>query len=272
MSPSLSSFERHSRVRRRFVSHTYVAIPPERALEERVPGFREAAAVFVSGSLVAGFGHANSDVDVYVCFASAEDRADALAAAQTTAEPDSGTPMSVFYADDVRWDVEYHLAEEIEALLGMIERPSEPSQVILSDSEIDLLYRISVAKRISGTELLESWQQRIEESKLRDILSSRYFAVVDAAVEDALGLLEVGDVSTAAYCARNAFEQGTAAVLASTGRYCPSAKWRIAQLRKSPAGSITAEEYLDIVEMRGFDGPEWVERVVDRTRDLAFEI
>jgi hypothetical protein len=254
------------------VSPTHVAIPPEQALEERVPGFSRAAAVFVSGSLVAGFGHANSDVDVYVCFASAEDRQDALQPMQTTTEPDSGMPMSVFYADEVRWDVEYHLAGDVEALIERVEEPEEPSQVILSDSEIDLLYRISVAKPIRGAELVESWQRRTVESKLGEILTTRYFAVVDAAVEDALGLLETGDVSTAAYCARNAFEQGTAAVLASSGRYCPSAKWRISQLRKHPAGSITAEEYLEVVEMRDFDGPEWVERVVDRTRDLAFEI
>jgi hypothetical protein len=79
-------------------------------------------------------------------------------------------------------------------------------------------------------------------------------------------------VHTAAYCARSGFEFGTQALLAADGRICPSVKWHVAQLRDRPAGTVTVDDYLEIVEMRGFDGRPWVERVVDRVRDLAFEL
>ena len=251
---------------------TTVPLPSQAVIAERVPELDRAAAAFLSGSLVAGFGHANSDVDVYVCFARRDDLERVRAAADVVAEPVSGSPVAVFYADTVRWDVEFVLAEEIEALIGRVEALESVEKVPLADPEIDLLYRITVGRPVLGAPLVEAWQERIAGSPLRAVLTSRYLDFADTMLDDALGLLEVEDVHAAAYCAQLGFEWATHALLAADGRICPSDKWRIAQLRNGPAGSIALDDYLEIVEMRDFDGRRWVERVVDRAREIAFEL
>lgn len=251
---------------------TTVSLPTHAEVAERVPELDRAAAAFLSGSLVAGFGHANSDVDVYICFASRDDLERVRAASHVIREHQSGSPVAAFYVETVRWDVEFVLAEEIEGLIGRVEGLGSVEKAPLSDPEIDLLYRISVGRAIAGAPLVAAWQQRIAHSPLTEALTSRYLDFADALLDDALGLLEVEDVHTAAYCARLGFEYATHALLAASGRICPSPKWRIAQLRSHPAGSITLDAYLEIVEMRDFDGRPWVEQVIDRTRDLAFEL
>src|SRR5207248_1568976 len=125
------------------MSTTAFTIPSAEEVAEHVPAFERSTAIFLSGSLVAGFGHANS-----------------------------------------------------------------------------------------GGDLVDAWQQRLAASRFGDILVSRYLEAADGFAEDALGLLDVGDVHTAAYCARLAYELGTQAMLAHSGRYCPGSKWRIAQLRR----------------------------------------
>jgi predicted nucleotidyltransferase len=251
---------------------TAAALPSRAEIAERVPRFDHAAAVFLSGSIVAGFGHANSDVDVFVCFPSRDDLERVRAAPDIVAEPSSGSPVAVFYVEDVRWDVEFVHTEEIESLLRRLEAIQSVEKVPLADTEIDLLYRIVVGRPLSGAPLVELWQQRIASSRLREALTSRYLDLADGMLDDALGFLESGDIHTAAYCARSGFEFGIQALLAADGRICPSVKWHIAQLRDRPAGSVTVDHYLDVVEMRGFDGLPWVQRVVDRVRDLAFEL
>jgi hypothetical protein len=180
--------------------------------------------------------------------------------------------VAAFYVETVRWDVEFVLVEEIEALIARVEALENVENASLGEPDVDLLYRISIGRPVLGEPLVETWQERIAPSPLTAALTSRYLDLSDGMLDDALGLLEVGDVQTAAYCARLGFEHATHALLAADGRICPSPKWRIAQLRDRPAGSVTLDDYLEIVEMRGFDGRPWVERVIDRARDIAFEL
>ena len=254
------------------MSTTAFTIPSAEEVAEHVPAFERSTAIFLSGSLVAGFGHANSDVDVYVVLSTAREVEEAAAGRRATPVQDGGA-VSGFYVGDVRWDMELVLAPEIEKLVGRIEGAEEVDQFPLTDGEIDLLYRISVGVAIRGGDLVDAWQQRLAASRFGDILVSRYLEAADGFAEDALGLLDVGDVHTAAYCARLAYELGTQAMLAHSGRYCPGSKWRIAQLRREPAGSVTLDDYLEVVEMRDFaaDGA-WVERVLGRVRGFAFEV
>jgi hypothetical protein len=254
------------------MSVTAFAIPSAEEVAEHVPAFERSTAIFLSGSLVAGFGHANSDVDVYVVLSTADELEEAAAGTRTT-PVEGGGAVSGFYVGDVRWDTELVLAPEIEKLIGRIEDAEDVDQFPITAGEIDLVYRISVGAAIRGHELVDAWQQRLAASRFGDILVSRYLEDADGLVEDALGLLDVGDIHTAAYCTRLAYEIGTQAMLARSGRYCPGSKWRIAQLGREPAGSVTLEEYLDVVEMRDFtcDGP-WIERVLARVRSFAFEV
>jgi hypothetical protein len=247
-------------------------LPSTDELEANIAGFDRAAVVFLSGSLIAGFGHANSDVDVYVCFASAADLTAVTTEADTVREPLTGAPVAAFYVGETRWDVEFVAAGDVDSAIAKVEELDESDDPAVSEHEIDLLSRLSVAAPVKGVEQLEAWKSRLQASRLSSVLAARYLTAADGHVEDALGLLEVDDVPTAAYCARLAFELGTDALLAAEGRYWPTPKWRIAQLRRGPAGSVDLEEYLAVTEMRALDGRAWVERVVDRVREFPLEL
>jgi hypothetical protein len=170
-------------------------IPSAEEIAEHVPVFRRSTAVFLSGSLVAGFGHANSDVDVYVVFATAAEIAKAAADAKAAVGPEGGA-VAGFYVGDVRWDMELVAAPDVETLLGRVEDVDEVDQFPISDGEIDLLYRISVGAAIRGVELVEAWQERLGASRFGEILVSRYLELADGFAEDAIGLLDVADVHT----------------------------------------------------------------------------
>jgi hypothetical protein len=248
------------------------ALPSDREIAARVPGSADASAIFLSGSVIAGWGHANSDLDVYACFTDAEAREKALEGVDIQREPDSSAPVFAFYVGDRRWDVEYVLETEVAELITRVTGVVDLSGVKLSYGDIDLLYRIRVGRPVGDGTRLAEWQAAIAASSLTEILTARYLGMSDGMVDDALGLLEVGDVETAAYCARMAFENLTDALLAADGRICPTHKWRIRQLGEAPAGPLTVGEYLEVVQMRGYDGRTWVENTVDRIRDLTLEL
>jgi hypothetical protein len=247
-------------------------LPSTEELAENVVGFDLATVVFLSGSVIAGFGHANSDVDVYVCFAADADLARVTEEADTVPEPLTGAPATAFYVGQTRWDIEFLAESDVEAAIAKVEGLDEGEVAGLSAREIDLFARLSVAIAVKGADRLEAWKTRVLTSRLSSVLSARYLTAADGHVDDALGLLEVGDVATAAYSARLAFELGTDALLAAEGRYWPTPKWRIPQLRRGPAGSVDLEEYLAVTQMRAFDGRAWVERVVDRVREFPLEL
>jgi hypothetical protein len=247
-------------------------LPSDREIAARVPGSADASALFLSGSVIAGWGHANSDIDVYACFSDADALTKALEGVDIQREPDSGAPVVAFYAGDRRWDVEYVLETSVAELIARVTAVVDFSGVRLSYGDIDLLHRIRIGRPVGGGTKLAEWQAAITASSLTDILTSRYLGMSDGMVDDALGLLEVGDIETAAYCARMAFESLADALLAADGRSCPSAKWRIRQLQEAAAGPLTAREYLEVVEMRGYDGRAWVENTIDRIRELTLEL
>ena len=246
-------------------------LPSADDVAAHAPSFDRAAVVIISGSLVAGFGHAYSDIDVYVVFDDGDDLAAAARSADAVPEPISGVTVSAFYVGKQRWDSELLTRADVEGILAQVERSGPIETIHVKPGEVELLYRISVGVAFRGHDTFDSWQSRIRQSRLAEYLRERSLTQASGLVEDALGLVEVGDAQSASYCVRLAFERMTDAFLFNSGRLCPNPKWRLAQLRQEPAGPITAEEYAEVVGLTGDDGERGVERIADRVRDLALD-
>ncbi len=244
-----------------------ILLPNDDEIAARIPLADEAAAIFLSGSLVAGLGHANSDVDVYVVLPGDA----ATRGADTQSDPMSGASVLAFYVGHVRWDVEYVASDDMDKLVDRLF--GDPLEISLSYGDQDLAYRCLVGVPIKGEAWLAETQAAIRQSNLFDAVVEKHHSLADGLLDDALGLLEYSDVQSAAHCVRLAFEHMTDAWLAKTGRICPSSKWRDRQLTIEAAGPIAVEEYRSITQFRGFDGsPDWIYHVIDRARELGLEL
>ncbi len=239
----------------------------------RVPP--DALCVYVSGSIVAGWGHANSDVDLYVVT-----REPAEVAATARLElPLLGTtlPVAVARTDRV-WDAEYWTEAQVNTLIDAVSTGDETSYQAgarLGYAEVDCFYRLSIGVPLVGKEWLADVQHRIATSALGRVLASREFAEVDGLVDDALGMLETGDRHSAVLAAGMALGHAVDGYLFARGSLAPNRKWRYRKLAALPDSRLSADEFWRLVSMRELDDENprpWVEQVAEVCQLLIMEV
>jgi hypothetical protein len=233
--------------------------------------------VFASGSLVAGWGHAASDVDLYVVTSNP-------AAVTPTATLDLGlsaVPLPVvtaFGPDELPYDVEYWTTAQVDDLLTAVlraDRPEHPLAARLTYQDIDWFFRLSIGVAIIGQEWLRQAQQRLAGSSLPLLLAGREFFEADGLVEDALGLLEVGDEQSAVLAARGALGYAVDGYLYARGSLSPAAKWRYRKLAGLPGSALPPDAYWRLETMRDLDLGDvapWVEEVARICQSLILEV
>jgi hypothetical protein len=176
--------------------------------------------VFVSGSLVAGWGHASSDVDIYVV---TEQAADLSSMADLDiGVTDARVPIAVTYdPNGVRYDVEYWTTAHVDALLDAVawHDPDRPSGgPALTTAAVDCYHRISIGRALSGRAWLAGVKQRLAGSALRQLLAAHHFGEADGSLDDALGLSNlIGDDTTVARIPQARFRRVGAALLVAYG-------------------------------------------------------
>ena len=225
--------------------------------------------LYLSGSLVAGWGHATSDLDVYVISAGPVSPPVVTAYTYVDMEPPE-VPVCVHHVDGRRWDVEYWTDGHVDQLLGRIEEGRVPL-----DGLVDFLYRITVGVPLMGDAWLEERRAQIARSRLRPMLVETCFDRADGLIEDAVGMLEVGDHASAVIAARQAFAEAVRGLLAVRERYAPQPKWRARQFQLARPTEMSWDEYWRLETMQGFDPehPErWVEQVLEKCRSLMMAV
>jgi hypothetical protein len=244
-------------------------IPPD------VPVPPDAVCVFLSGSLVAGWAHANSDVDLYVV-------AGAAVAAGTYRLPlrlveGTITQLTTYGPDGRRWDVEYWTAGLVDDLLAAVAVQTE--SLVAGDrlgyADIDCFYRMSIGRPLLGTDWLSRTQHRIAASALGRILATREFFETDGFVDDALGMLVSGDGPSAVLAAQAALGHAVDGYLYARGSLAPSPKWRYRKLAELPDPLLTAAEYWHLTTMADLDRRDpagWVESVARTCEKLVMEV
>ncbi|MBV1849579.1 nucleotidyltransferase domain-containing protein [Catellatospora tritici] len=233
--------------------------------------------VYLSGSLVRGWGNPQSDLDVYVV---SDSPWSGDSAAVVPLRGLSGSiPVNAFYVDGCRWDVEHWQVVQIDALLAEVSwdryDSGELSHLGLSRHEIDVLERLAYAQPLLQPDWLASRQEALKQSALRTALVAERLNLTDLFIEDAVGQLRAGDEECAVLSARLAFEHVVDALLASRGEFGHSSKWRPRRFRAVQQDLLSFEDYWRLETMASYDHrrpASWVEETVETCRRIAQQV
>jgi hypothetical protein len=233
--------------------------------------------VFVSGSLVAGWGHMTSDVDLYVVTTTPA----AIIPTTTTNLSLSVQPLPVVieYAPrGVRYDIEYWTVAQVDELLAAVNDPGDKDYRVMARpgyDDIDCFYRLSIGVALTGDAWLRAAKERLGKSALPAILARVEFDEADNFVDDAVGLLQAGDQQSALLAARMALGHAVDGYLFGRGSLSPAAKWRYRKLAELPGAALTPEIFWSLETMRDLDPNNvrpWVERVLGTCQSLMMEV
>lgn len=252
-------------------------IPDATEITGRYPQFAGATSIYAAGSLVQGWGHANSDLDLYVI----SDDAVGLAGSGleyferqvSTADPDMFIVLGEFGA--WRADIELWRTEQIDEVIGRFagDTPSQESGE-LGRTEQDMLYRL-----VSGAPLLgEAWWRERRDT----ILASRYGLWLaenrklsaEGLLEDVGGLLISGDNETAVLAARDAVFAAIEALLAVHNDLSINRKWLFRRVRQVRPPELSEQEAWQALTMVGAaEAPaEWAERTAALAQRLLLSV
>lgn len=245
----------------------------------QVPG--DAVCVFVSGSLVAGWGHFASDVDLYVVTG-------APAPITPAAELELGLssrPVPVLTAtgrQGLRYDVEYWTTRQVDDLFEAVgagpANAAGTGHVLgshIAYADHDWFFRLSIGMPLLGDDWLQAAKERLAGAALPRILAAREFHEADGYIEDALGLLAAGDHESAVLAARLAFGHAVDGVLFARRSLAPNVKWRYRKLAELTDPPLAPSEYWRLETARDLDlaDPQpWVEQIVERCQSLMLEV
>jgi predicted nucleotidyltransferase len=255
---------------------TLAGVTVERMREEGiVPD--DCVCAFLSGSIVAGWGNATSDLDIYVVSASVPNVA-ATGSVAHFGDPPT-VPILVRVVGDSRWDVEFWLESQVDQVVEKVTATEldgeRPAGLDFTPDDKDFLYRLSIGLALIGEDWLRSRRETIEAARYPTIVATVAFSQADGYVEDALGQLEAGDDVSAVLSARIAFDHAVDGLLATKGELAPNPKWRARKLLRAQPSEISWDDYWEVETMQRFDPANpaaWVRGVIERCQELMLEV
>lgn len=189
-------------------------------------GARDDSCVFVSGSLVEGYGNQGSDIDVFVV---GERPGKTVIASLPECDVD------VMEIGGVRYDVEYWSPDAVDKLLERLEAlefDGECYPVHLSPDELQFCHRLRIGIPIAGQERFDQLIATLATERLLGYIVFFAHADYDDAVDDALSALDAGDLRTSITCSRIALEAAIDCCLALRGDTSTKGKWRWRRLSR----------------------------------------
>ena len=237
--------------------------------------------VYAAGATAVGWGHARSDLDVYVVSRSSPRVAwNRLAELGADVEPDEAVvPRLSPLVEGVQAEIEYWRADQVDAVLarffdahwaaGIREDPP------FTDADVEFAHRLRTGLPLVGADWLDSRRSSVDWRALERVLVRRRMDAADGYLDEALGLLEHGDEDTAALSAHVAFGYVVDALTIQGGVLSVKAKWRARLVAEVRPPALQWDDYWAVETFRGYDpehGREWVETVVARCRALMLEV
>ncbi|MFI1221096.1 MULTISPECIES: hypothetical protein [unclassified Streptomyces] len=192
----------------------------------------------------------------------------------------AGVPSITLTVAGRRWELTYWLESQVRQVLAKVTREQfeggGAAVGVLTDAEELFLERMSACLALSGTEWAKQAKRQVENSAFRAFVTTRSLAAADSAIADAVRQLAARDLDSAVLAARSALGHTVDALLESKGDFGSRVpRWRARRLRETRPGALPFGEYWAMETLRAFDPerPEaWVASVLQRCRDLAFEV
>jgi hypothetical protein len=235
------------------------------------------ACVYLTGSLIRGWGNSGSDLDFYVITDEPWHPSEAVSASVPLGQ--GKIYFKALKESGVGWDVEYWQEAQIEQVLAKVSREHYEQRVLLggllTGFERDMLERLLYAVPIDGASWLAETRRRLEASAFLPMVVCDALALAKTYLDDAEGMLAIGDDDSAVLAARTAFTHTVDGLLAAHGVAARNAKWHARRFREAAPSVMGYEEYWAIETMRGYsrdEGAGWVRQVIDSCRRIANEL
>lgn len=237
----------------------------------------ERHAVYLSGSLVRGWGNPTSDLDVIVV-AGAGGIPQTNGSRPATVTP-GRLPVHSFYVGERRWEVEYWTLAQVAELLDAVSwERAEAGQVDLDKftrADIAFAQRLPHGVVVEGEDWAAEHANAFGESALRSLVAERALEEYDRLTEDVVGMIAADDPYSAALSARLAFGYVVEALLAHHGEYSEQVKWRARRMLAVEPAELAFDDYWEIETMRAYTpatAADWAESVLRLCHDIVCEI
>jgi len=209
---------------------------------ERFPATQVHAA-WVSGSLVEGLGNPSSDVDIFV----AQLGETPSSICVTRQAQDHGIYASV--EGDVRYDVEFWSTMDIERLAAKlddlpIDDPNRNNLHFLSYWETEFVHRLLVGVPIVHESRVVALRDRFNASRFARFLMDTAVRRADDAFDDAVGMLNVGQLRASALRVRDAIGFSVDALLYAHGTTNDKTKFRLHKLERMVSNGHAQMQYV----------------------------
>lgn len=170
---------------------------------------------WVSGSLIEGIGNKSSDIDIYVAI-------DSSLVKDKRMHKESEFYEEVYFSNSKRVDYEYWDSIEISKLAERLNQAPifDDKKSILgyfSELEVEFIHRILVGVPLVNEHNFTNLQNMFNKNYLRVYLVKEKCINVDDAFDDTVGILDGGDIVSAAYRARFTVESSIDMLLYSYG-------------------------------------------------------
>ena len=211
--------------------------------------------VYISGSLIEGFGNRSSDIDVFL-----------VTAGEPAYRGPFGSVLGDYYLDLEIYQLDYMSA--LSWRLDGLEVSDFPAVWLTPLADLDLYYRTLIGEAHQNAEGFEALRNTFRHDVIQRLLATwcglRYTASMQHAREE----LAAGRFINAALAGQAATAAGLDSYLASRGEAFPSLKWRFEKLARlhgaasalyerawslKAAGARDPEPYLAGVEALGVD-------------------
>jgi hypothetical protein len=251
-------------------------LPDFAEIARKYPAFAGATSVYVTGSIVLGWGHANSDLDLYVVTEeqiTPDAGLESFVRHVSTADPVIRIVLGEFGA--YRADIEVWRAVQIDEVIGRFSG-STPSQERpeLDRTEQDLLYRLVSGRPLHGDQWWRQRRDAINESGYGLWLAENRKLTAETYLEDVGGLLVSNDLETAVLAAHEAFCGALEALLAVHGDYSINRKWLYRRLATYQVPDISTADAWAHVTMTGVqdDPRKWAEQTARLAQKLLLSV
>lgn len=218
-------------------------------LQHAFDGKENVHCVFISGSLVEGFGNATSDLDVFVITEVAITESSGILLA------DQSYSIEIDYLEEqLRIDTErWHIVtvRDVIATVNTTSLTDWSAAWKIPEPRLQLAHAIRIGEPVAEAARFAEIASQFDWHKLSTLLRNRFLLQYDGFVEDCAGALQDGDHPTASQLSRWALGAAADAYLASRGLTNGKAKWRFAKLRSLDEADL----YTKLVEAEMAGGP-----------------
>ncbi|HLZ62475.1 MAG TPA: hypothetical protein VKR06_36475 [Ktedonosporobacter sp.] len=184
--------------------------------------------VFLSGSIIEGYGNVDSDLDVFVIY---PEQIPSLEADFSV----GNTLINMEYTTNWRMDVESWTREQVELVAQHLSQHSASNwnqSLRVSIDELNFAHRIRIGVPVLHPEHFQQLQQAFNFEYVSRIIMNRNLIWYTGVQEDAAGAIASKQYGTALLMGREAVQLAIDILIASQGETNTKAKWRFFKLEK----------------------------------------